>query len=250
MRLGIFSDAHGNLEALRSFEEVAREEKLDRLFCLGDSIGYGPNPNECLELLRSVENLVVLLGNHEWAALNLDMAKCVMNPIAYSAILWTVKRLTSENWDYIRNLPLEAEFDHCCFFHASAHYPENWEYVRPGDCLAIRLCLEFSPQRIVFVGHTHQPTLLDSGCASVVPRSLFSDGTIYQDPGLFRLIVNPGSIGQPRGELRTPCFVIYDSETRTITWRRLTNYNPSLTAKKILCSDLPSKLAYILMGEF
>ncbi len=250
MRLGIFSDVHGNLEALISFQEAVREEKLDRLFCLGDSIGYGPNPNECLELLRSVENLSVLMGNHEWAAQNLDAAKFVMNPLAYRAIVWTAARLTRVNWDYIRNLPLGSEFDHCCFFHASAHCPENWDYVRSGDCLAIRLCLEFSPQRIVFVGHTHQAALLDAGCDDVLPCSLFSDGTTYKDPGLSSLIVNPGSIGQPRGGLRSPSFVIYDSGTGTITWRRIAGYDPTVTAQKILSTSLPSKLAYFLSNKF
>lgn len=247
MRIGVFSDVHGNLEALRSLETTLNEEKLDRLFCLGDSIGYGPNPNECLDLLRSFESLVVLMGNHEWAALNLDLAGFAMNPTAYKAIVWTAKQLTGDNWDYIRNLSLTTAVGDCCFFHSSAYFPQNWDYVQPGDFLSIKLCLKFAPRRIIFVGHTHQPALMKYDCDDVLPCRFFSDGTVYEDPGCSRLIVNPGSIGQPRGMIRSPCFVIYDSEMGTITWRHLTNYEPVITAKKILSTDLPSKLARFLL---
>lgn len=250
MRLGIFSDVHGNLEALQSFEKAVKNERLDRLFCLGDSIGYGPNPNECLDSLRSLKNLVVLKGNHEWAAKNIKEARFTMNTVAFKAIVWTLERLTSENLDYIGNLPLATEFGHCCFFHASAFRPEDWRYVRPGDFMAIRWCLEYSPQRVVFVGHTHSPTLLDKNCKTVLSSSLFSDGTTYKDSGFSTLIVNPGSIGQPRDVVRSPCYVIYDTVTATFTWRRVAGYDPSLTAKKILSTSLPSELAYFLTGQF
>lgn len=248
MRLAIISDVHSNLEALEIFLDTISLQRVDRLFCLGDSIGYGPNPNECLELIRSLDEAVVLMGNHESAALNLGEARWQMNPIAFKAIVWTEQRLTKANMDYIRGLPLSAEFDPWAFFHASAYRPERWDYIRPKDRLKVGLCVEFARKRIVCVGHTHQPMLLDTNGDPVLAASFFSDGTSYREDGASKLIVNPGSIGQPRDHVSRPSYIIYDSSDRTITWHRLSDYDPSVTAEKILSTDLPSELAYYLTG--
>jgi len=110
------------------------------------------------------------------------------------------------------------------------------------------MCLDFAPRRIVCVGHTHQPMLLDDNGDQVLFMSHFSDGTTYLDTGESRLILNPGSIGQPRGSCADPSYITYDSETRKIVWRRLLNYNPSVTAEKMLSFGLPAELAYYLTG--
>jgi predicted phosphodiesterase len=246
MRLAVFSDVHGNLEALEIFLDTISLQRVDRLFCLGDSIGYGPNPNECLELLRSLDQAVVLMGNHEWAALNLGEARWQMNPIAFKAMMWTEQRLTKAGIDYIRGLPISAELDPCVFFHDSAYRPERWDYIRPKDRLKTGLCLEFATNRIVCVGHTHKPMLLETNGDPVLAATLFSDGTSYRDDGESKLIVNPGSIGQPRDHASLPSYIIYDSSDQTITWHRLSDYDPSVTAEKILSTDLPSELAYYL----
>ncbi|MDA8408187.1 MAG: metallophosphoesterase family protein [Deltaproteobacteria bacterium] len=248
MRLAFFSDVHGNLEALEIFLEALRNYSVDRLFCLGDSVGYGPNPNECLELIRSIDNVVVLMGNHEWALLHMAMAERSMSPVAFKAIDWTRLRLTDANFEYISGLPMGAEYDSFCFFHASAHSPQQWDYVRPGDRLAIELCFSSSSQRITCVGHTHRPMLIDANGDQILPTTLFSDGINYQEDGKSNLIINPGSIGQPRDRSHLPCYVIYDSENHSITWRHLSNYDASITAKKILNSNLPWELAYHLIG--
>lgn len=247
MRLAIFSDVHGNLEALEIFLEALTNDRVDRLFCLGDSVGYGPNPNECLELIRSINNIVVLMGNHEWALLNMATAQRSMNPVAFKAIDWTRLRLTDANFDYISCLPIGAEYGSFCFFHASAHSPEQWDYVRPGDSVTVQSCFNSSTQRITCVGHTHRPMLLDINGDQVLPTVLFSDGTSYQEDGKSNLIINPGSIGQPRDHSHLPCYVIYDSDTCSITWRRLSDYDASITAAKIFASGLPAKLAYYLI---
>lgn len=246
MRLAIFSDVHGNLEALENFLEALKDERVDRLVCLGDTIGYGPNPNECLEMIKSISKIIVLMGNHEWAALNPKEAQWSMNSVAYKAIEWTRFRLTMANFDYISYLPISAELDSFCFFHASAYFLGRWDYIRPGDRATVRLCLDHSTQRITCVGHTHQPALLDANADEVLPSNLFSDGTTYKESGNSKLIINPGSIGQPRDRSHLPCYVIYDSEARCITWRRLPGYNPHITAQKILESGLPAELAYYL----
>ncbi|MGO8821452.1 MAG: metallophosphoesterase family protein [Desulfomonilaceae bacterium] len=200
-----------------------------------------------MELISSISTVVVLMGNHEWALLNMAIAQRSMNAVAFKAIEWTRLRLTYANFDYISCLPITAEYDSFCFFHASAHYPEQWDYVRPGDRLAIELCFNSSTQRIACVGHTHRPMLLDISGEQILTASPFSDGTSYQENGKSNLIINPGSIGQPRDHSHLPCYVIYDSDTRSITWRRLTNYDASITAKKIFASGLPAELAYYLI---
>ena len=248
MRIVIFSDVHSNLEALEAFLEEADVKGADSLFCLGDSIGYGPNPNECLELIRGLGNATILLGNHEWSAMNLAESEWRMNPVAFRAIVWTSQRLTGDNFSYINNLPLMAEWNSYCFYHSSAFEPEKWDYIWPGQRFKSKICLDFAPRRIVCVGHTHQPMLLDDNGDQVLFMSLFSDGTTYLDTGQSRLILNPGSIGQPRGGFADPSYVTYDSETRKIVWRRILNYNPSVTAEKMLSSGLPAELAYYLTG--
>ncbi|MGC8658195.1 MAG: metallophosphoesterase family protein [Desulfomonilaceae bacterium] len=248
MRLIVFSDVHGNLEALEILLEAIKKEHADRLFCLGDSIGYGPNPNECLELIRSLSNLTVLMGNHEWAALSPHRARLRMNPVAYKAIEWTRLRLTKANLEYISHLPISAGHGSFCFYHASSHYPLAWEYVRPGDITAVMSCFSHSPSRITCVGHTHQPALIGESGKNLAPASLFLDNTIYPDDGKLKLIINPGSIGQPRDSSSLPCYIIYDSRAGVIKWRRLVDYEPYHTVEKILSSGLPKELAYYLTG--
>ncbi|MCL5123144.1 MAG: metallophosphatase family protein [Deltaproteobacteria bacterium] len=248
MRLVVFSDVHGNLEALEIFLEALRNEHADNLFCLGDSVGYGPNPNECLELIRSLSNLSILMGNHEWATLSPHQARLRMNPIAYKAIEWTMLRLTEANFKYISHLPMSAECGSFCFYHASAHYPFEWEYVRPGDVTTVKLCFSHSTRRITCLGHTHQPALIGETGENLLPESLYLDETSYIDDGQSRFIINPGSIGQPRDSSHLPCYVVYDTDTGVIRWRRLLDYAPHLTAEKILNSDLPRELAYYLTG--
>ena len=235
MRLAIFSDVHGNFEALEIFLEALGNDHVDRLFCLGDSVGYGPNPNECLELISSINDIVVLMGNHEWALFNMTKAQFGMNAVAFKAIEWTRRQLTKANFQYISRLPITAEYDSFCFFHASAHYPEQWDYVRPGDRLAIELCFNSSTQRMTCVGHTHRPMLLDINGEQILTTSRFSDGTSYQENGKSNLIINPGSIGQPRDHSHFPCYVIYDSDTRSITWRRLSDYDRIHYCEKDFC---------------
>jgi predicted phosphodiesterase len=246
MRLAVFSDIHGNLEALDLFIEHSRALDVDRYACLGDIVGYGPNPNECISEIRAMGKINVVMGNHEWACLNLSESSAFMNSMAYDAITWTSKHLTDDNRKYISGLGNKIEMGPFSFVHASAFQPYKWEYLNPGKSLRIMLCLHNSGTHTTFVGHTHRPMIVDSGGRQPLVDSGFEDGVSYLDESASKILVNPGSIGQPRDRIRKPCYAMVDTITNTITWHRLNNYDPKVTARKILDTDLPVECAYYL----
>ena len=129
MRYGIFSDIHGNLEALQTVFKAYESESIDEYVCLGDIVGYGANPNECVELVRQKAG-VVLAGNHDYAALDLTDIRH-FNPYARHAVLWTRGVLTQENLDYLRRLELIHRYDRQDFVvvHATPSQPEQWNYI-------------------------------------------------------------------------------------------------------------------------
>lgn len=246
MRLAVFSDVHGNLEALEAFFHHVREIGVDEFACLGDIIGYGPNPNECLEKVRSLPEIGVTLGNHEWASLNLEESSAGMSPMVYDSIVWTEKHLNSVSRKYIAGLQCKIERGIYTFVHASAFQPKKWEYLTSVKKIEIMHCCRSSSTRITFVGHTHRPMILDSRGNPLLNDETFPNGTVYSDDGTQRLLVNPGSIGQPRDTLRKPCYVIHDTVSNEFIWYRLNNYDPKITAKRILATDLPKECASYL----
>ena len=158
MRYAIFTDVHANLEALEAvlakIDEIAQEEPIDQLWFLGDLVGYGPNPNECIETLRTRTD-VIIAGNHDWAAvgkINLDD----FSEAARISAEWTAKQLTEEHREFLINLPERIEREDCLLVHGSPYGP-LWEYLT-SEVLAERSFECFS-QRYCFVGHTHIPVI-------------------------------------------------------------------------------------------
>ncbi len=247
MKLVVFSDVHGNLEALDLFMEHSVSLGADLYVCLGDMIGYGPNPNECLEKIKNLAGENIVMGNHEWAALNLEDSAGYMNPMAYDAIVWTRRALTGRNLEFIDGLPEKIEMGQFTFVHSSAFRPLRWEYLFVGKSLGIALCLRHSNTRITFVGHTHRPMIADQSGRSLLEKSLVEDGTTFADNGEGKILINPGSLGQPRENSAKPCYVLIDTDANLITWRRLHGYDPGTTARKILATDLPVECAYYLI---
>lgn len=246
MKLAFFSDVHGNLEALELFIEHSRNLGTEAYACLGDSIGYGPNPNECLEIIREICHSNVIMGNHEYAALNLMESERLMNPMAFEAICWTQKQLTRNNIKYIGGLKLKLETELFTLTHASCFEPDSWEYLFSGRSLGIMLCLQNSGTSLTFAGHTHRPMLADASGKQLIETTFFEGGTTYSNRASEKLLINPGSIGQPRDPIHKPCYVTLDTESQQITWWRLDGYDPKITAAKILKTDLPCECAYYL----
>ncbi len=237
MTYAILSDIHGNLEALTRALEEAEKRKYDELIVLGDLIGYGPDPNECVELCRQHAS-VILLGNHDKAALHPEEAE-YFNQYAARAVSWTSGRLTDENRTFLAALPLMERRERILFVHASPYLPEEWHYItsRYDADLGFSSCSE----EFCFVGHSHIPVIF--GTDSVVIPG--------EDPVLLtsgdRYIINVGSVGQPRDRDPRLSFGIFD-DTENLYQCVRAEYNRDETARKILSANLPSFLANRLFG--
>jgi diadenosine tetraphosphatase ApaH/serine/threonine PP2A family protein phosphatase len=158
MRYAIFSDVHANLEALEAvlakIDELAEEKPIDQVWFLGDLVGYGPNPNECIALVRSRTD-VIIAGNHDWAAIGkLDLED--FSDAARISAEWTAKQLTDEHREFLTNLPERLEIGECTLVHGSPYGP-LWEYLT-SEVLAER-SFQYFTSRFCLVGHTHIPLI-------------------------------------------------------------------------------------------
>ncbi len=233
----IFSDIHSNLPAWDAFLKEIKKYKPDKIICLGDVVGYGPFPNECVEAVNILPGLLIVAGNHDYAAagrFNLSL----LNPLARQAVVWTKDRLTLNNINFLNNLPLVLEDSGFCFVHGSLFLPEEFFYLNSEKNIAENFLIMKSRCRICFSGHTHIPAIY-----SQRPKGIVRD---YSSKALlkpaFKYIVNAGSIGQPRDRDSRGCFCLFDSEKMTVEFVRF-SYNIGKTQKAILQSGLPLLLA-------
>jgi diadenosine tetraphosphatase ApaH/serine/threonine PP2A family protein phosphatase len=183
MRYAIFTDIHANLEALEAvlakIDELAKEEPIDQIWFLGDLVGYGPNPNECINILRERTD-VIIAGNHDWAAVGkLDLED--FSAAARISAEWTAEQLTEEHREFLRNLPDRLEKGECTLVHGSPYGP-LWEYLT-SEVLAERSFQHFST-RFCVVGHTHVPVIFQQ------PDPLANDPTRKLDAPAPELLAN------------------------------------------------------------
>src|SRR5579883_188480 len=158
MRYAIFTDIHANLEALETvlakIDELSKEQPIDQIWFLGDLVGYGPNPNECITTLRERTD-VIIAGNHDWAAVGkLDLDD--FSAAARISAEWTAGQLTEEHREFLRNLPERLEIGECTLVHGSPYGP-LWEYLT-SEVLAER-SFQYFDSRFCLVGHTHVPVI-------------------------------------------------------------------------------------------
>lgn len=235
MRILLLSDIHANLVALETVLRNAGD--FDQIWCLGDVVGYGPEPNACIETLRAYNNLVCVAGNHDWAMLDkVDLEE--FNPDARRAVLWTRDQLDVQNLDWLHSLPDSFHTDHFTLTHGSPRYP-IWEYVlTPATA---RVNFEYFDTQICFIGHTHVPVIYryhdDDGTVTAEP--LPEDIPVPLDDS--RLMINPGSVGQPRDGDARAAFAILDFETMTLMHHRI-EYNILATQLKMGQANLPMRL--------
>ncbi|MCX8037894.1 MAG: metallophosphatase family protein [Candidatus Sumerlaeia bacterium] len=234
-RIGIFSDIHGNYEALKAvFDVLENEEAVDAYYCCGDIVGYGGNPNECVELIRA-KKCPVVAGNHDHAALGLTDTS-YFNEIAKTAINWTGSVLTPENVEFLRNLPMTIVQDEFVIVHASPKDPEAWNYILTLP--DARVNFEHFDTQICFVGHSHQPFIIEyvAGKLSCLMQPRV---TVVEDR---RYLINVGSVGQPRDGNPEACYAIYDRAQKTIEIKR-TPYDLPAAQEAIRSQKLPTQLA-------
>ncbi len=168
MRYAIFTDIHANLEALETvlarIDELAKDEPIDQLWFLGDLVGYGPNPNECIDILRARTD-VIIAGNHDWAAVGkLDLED--FSAAARISAEWTAQELTEEHREFLRNLPERLEKGACTLVHGSPYGP-LWEYLT-SEVLAER-SFQYFTSRFCLVGHTHVPVIFQQPYGAATP---------------------------------------------------------------------------------
>lgn len=238
MRYAIISDIHSNIEALTAFFKAAEKLKVDKTVCLGDMVGYNPNPNECVDLVRENE-VACVMGNHDSRASGVE-EPTDFNPQAALAIYWTRNALTDENKEFLKNLPRKLMVDdRFLAVHGWVNDTDRYVFSAGDAAKNFELVRKEKPRvNICFFGHTHVAiTYLEAG-GSV---ALNADSRLSIDPGVDYLI-NPGGLGQPRDRDPRAPFAIYDTEKREVTFHRV-EYDFKATAQKILDAGLPQRLA-------
>lgn len=232
MHILVISDIHANLTALEAV--LAAAGRADAIWCLGDVVGYGPDPNECIDLLRNLAGLTCLTGNHDSAALGrLDLAS--FNREARASARWTQSVLTSQNRDFLTQQPERVEIHGITLAHGSPRSPV-WEYLL--DYYTALENFSYFQTQICLVGHTHLPAafcLQNEGIKGQVLR----DQEIPEING--RMIINPGSVGQPRDHDPRAAYALLNLETQEWVSHRV-DYDISSVQARMQQANLPSRL--------
>ena len=238
MRVGLISDIHGNRRALEAVLEDL--DGVDEIWCLGDTVGYGPEPAACCALIRERAS-IVLAGNHDVATLVPDEIARFSRDAARAA-RWTAEVLDADSRRWLATLVGSAERGTIGLFHGSPRDP-IWEYVTTHA--AVRASLDATPALLVAVGHTHAPICvqLDAGRLS---GGLRQHGSNIDLGDAERAFANPGSVGQPRdGDARASSAILEldaDGAARRIEFRRV-RYDVAATQREIVDAGLPQALA-------
>lgn len=234
MKALIISDIHGNLEALKGVFSDA-ENKYDEVWCLGDIVGYGPSPNECVEYLSELNNLKCIIGNHDAAAIRL-LDTSSFNRDAQRSMKWTRTVLNETNKQFIESLPetltLESQF---LLAHGSPRAPV-FEYIL--DSYVATLNFEEFNTNYCFVGHSHIPSIFYYPKGA--PQAILEIPKITEIELKPRMIINPGSVGQPRDRNPYSSYIILDTQNHILDFRR-TSYNIEKTQEKMVLHNLPDK---------
>lgn len=231
MRILVISDIHANLTALDAVLTDAGE--FEAAWCLGDLVGYGPDPNECIAKVRALPNLRCIIGNHDAAALDQIDTK-TFNLEARQALEWTQKTLTESSISFLSSLQQKIEINNVTLTHGSPRHPV-WEYLMDSQTAALNFDYFSTPY--CFVGHTHLPVVYTREEKKLVVYKPTPNNKITLSP---RTIINPGSVGQPRDHDPRAAYVIYNPEENTWDYRRLT-YDIPAVQTRMADAQLPER---------
>lgn len=226
MRLAIISDIHANLEALQAVLDHIESVPVDAVYCLGDVVGYGADPEPCVELIRARCSGVVL-GNHD-AAVAGDEDLAYLPKDGRTAALAHRDALNLDHLAWLSNLPLTQRIDGCTFVHATPHEPDCWH--RMGGYVGAAAQFDHFDTPVCFVGHTHIPGMMADAIG------------VFQMRSGRRYLINVGSVGQPRDGDPRSAFCIFDAEKFSYDIVRV-RYDVTRASQKILDAGLPKSLA-------
>ena len=233
MKIAIISDIHGNMEALTQVLTDAQGLSPDQIVCLGDCIGYGPEPNEVIEAVRR-HNIPSIIGNHEMAVLD-QVHLSWFNPKARKSLEQTLTMLSGASVDFIKTMPYSRVLSGARFVHGFP--PESAQiYLFQKSAPELRKAFENLAEPICFVGHTHNLEEIRFDGRQVDRRAL-PQGITRLDPKC-RYIINVGSVGQPRDGNNNAKYIIWDSDRRFVEVR-FVSYNITATVAKIKAAGLP-----------
>lgn len=234
MLVAVVADIHANLDA---FEAVMSDwGRVDEVWCLGDVVGYGPEPNECVDRLRALPKVLCVPGNHDYATVGL-LNHDSFNPVARAAIRWTAERLRPEHAVFLRSLDLRIVREDVTITHGSPRNP-LWEYLlTPAQA---RANFAHFTTACCLVGHTHVASIFREDDPEEAALRCAAPGTVVSI-GTPRVILNPGSVGQPRDNDPRAAYGLYDTETRRFEFRRVA-YPIATTQEKMRRAGLPEPL--------
>lgn len=245
MRIAIISDIHSNLEALQKAIEIIEQKGVDKVVCLGDIVGYGANPKQCLELTRKISHHIIM-GNHDQASADINNTRN-FTEYAKEALFWSNHVLSQTEKEFLRSLPFTIEIENINFVHSSPFKPQEWYYITKHSEASVNIRYFDTP--LCFVGHTHVSEIFCEDIESKIDlvNTGMEDGQKffsykYQLLKSKKYIINVGSVGQPRDKDWRSSFGIMDTDNWTYENIRA-EYDVQAAAKKIRDAGLPEILA-------
>lgn len=233
MRYGVLADIHSNDDALKAVLNALRKEKIDKYVCVGDIVGYGAEPAQCVTTIKRL-CCACVAGNHDFATIEKTNVE-LFNAYAKQATYWTRERLKPQHKQYLEGLKLVEDVDKLfTLVHGTLYSPALFEYIQ--TTFDAYLSFQVLERPLCFVGHSHVPIsfFLDDGVTYSV------DPVVELKPGM-KAIVNVGSIGQPRDENPDAAYAIYDSE-KNVVWIKRIPYDIDKAVRKIKEAGLPEIL--------
>jgi len=234
MKFALISDVHGNLEALENVLRDIEKQGVEKIHFLGDVVGYGCNPNECIKLIDKHCD-IKLLGNHDYAVMGIEQTEN-FNRIAKVSMDWTIKKIKGKSIQILADFEMTATFLDYFLVHASPDAPDQWAYILDSE--GARENFEEFTQAVCIVGHTHIPTCFVLENNETIAKYTKSSIT-YNDE--YRYIINIGSVGQPRDNDPRACYLIVDTDAGKMFYRRV-EYDIEKTQEKMKREKLPDFL--------
>lgn len=234
MTIALISDIHANLAALDAVLNHIASQKITTVYCLGDIVGYGPEPSACLKRVSDTCD-IMLMGNHEYHVLGL-VNEQTLNPVARQSADWTRRQLTDGDLALISDLDMDAHLADIYLVHASPHTPDQWRYIISGN--EAELAFEQFEEQICFYGHSHLPMIFSRSAEGGVRQQVGHDFDLDREK---RYLVNVGSVGQPRDNDSRAAYVSFDTESGDVTYHRV-DYDIERTQRLMREAGLPALL--------